>query len=118
MDCSQFQQAWEPGTGAAESARWRHHATHCAACRAWQAEQAAVDAWLRTSLRAVVEAPAAPALLQRLPPHPSQPLPPPCSAWQTLIAKTGYAAAAALVAAAMLASAAQPLLAGAVALGG
>ena len=119
MDCKQFRQSWEPGAGAPASARQRAHVQHCDACRQWQAEQAAADQWLRASLRTVVEAPVAPTVGARLRAALPQPLPPRQAvtdsgarqrriAWQDLREKIGYATAAALTAAALLAMALRP----------
>jgi|GEM_PF-2579586 len=118
MECSEFRQTWEPATGVAESARRRHHSSHCAACRQWQAEQVAVDAWLRASLRAVIDMPAAPALRDLPRPYLPRPLSPQPSVLQDLAGGIGYAVAAALAATAMLGTAVQPLLDGAAVLGG
>jgi hypothetical protein len=119
MDCRQFRQTWEPDGGTADSARLHRHASRCEACRQWQAEQTDADQWLRASLRAAVEAPVAPTLGARLRVSLPRPLPPRSAVaegearqrpltWQDLREKVGYAAAAALTAAALLAAALRP----------
>jgi predicted anti-sigma-YlaC factor YlaD len=108
MDCRQFREHWEPGAAVAESARLGRHLARCAACREWQAEQVATDRWLRASLRAVVEAPTAPGWQTSRQAEPPQPVLPRPWAGQVLAGRIGYAAAAALTAAAMLAAGRRP----------
>ena len=108
MDCRQFRQNWEPSAGAPANGCQQAHVQRCDACRDWQAEQAAADQWLRAALRAAVEAPVAPPVGARLIPCVPPPRPQRQIAWQDLRGRIGYAAAAALTAAALLATALRP----------